>query len=310
MNQVSNFIIYLKDPLFAFKIILIVASFFGYSFCRKGVKIRESSVEDANNFWKILTMVAEIFVLGGLLGLATFAGREKNNYDNYLLQKSTFDAEAATTKEINKISYFYCSNIRNDIQKNEFRSEAVVFCDTIKNEGRNSDGSVIGEERKIRLRRYISDHLAPTEKTLAAREVLRLIEDFEEKIIKSNLSQESFLDRYYKSAWKLILVAFLLASIGVGIKISKAVYEALPALRKYRGLEVFIKILGWVFLGWLLSIFWIRLPLVQASIVFSIAIIGTSLWSKKFGGYKFCLIDYYIVIFSFTAGSLIQFVLS
>lgn len=233
-----GFVRLFSAPLTAFIISAVIVACCGYLFYRVG---RTKPAPAAERYWKLLSLVAEICVAAGLIGLATFAGRMKISADHQVLEQRVHLSQADLGER--------------------FRIAVVENCEPVVRRPSEPYNPTVAKKELCAISRANVDVIAPEADWVAAEKALRdfpvkypgcvdnvftrhsdceqtvgsaitLADAIEvtEQDKRSSRSDEAMAEMLQApGAWSFLLLAFLIAAIGVSIKCARAASEFFPA---------------------------------------------------------------------------------
>jgi hypothetical protein len=232
-----GFVRLFSAPLLAFLISAIIVSAFGYLFFRIG---RGKPAPAAARYWKLLALVAEICVAVGLIGLATFAGRMKISADHQILDERVRMSQAAVGERFRLA-------ILNNCAANGARALAPFKPAVAKKElcaisrahvGVNAAGADWElAEKSLRdfstkypgcVDNVFTRHSDCSDTVEAAMQIADEISLMEANKRASRTDEAMSAMLETPNSWAFLLLAFLIAAIGVSIKCARAAAEYLP----------------------------------------------------------------------------------
>lgn len=229
-----GFVRLFSSPLMAFLVSAIVVSVWGYVVYQDG---RDKDVRH----WKLLSLLAEICVAVGLIGLATFAGRMKTGADHQLLEDRVRVSQAAVDERFRLVALEHCDPVTTGrlapqnptVARNELcaitRSFASVNAsaadwESIEWSLRDFTNKYPGCVANVFTRHSDCDNTVKAATELA----------YEIRILDSNKDAARNDDamasmREAPGSWGWLLMAFVIAAIGVSIKCARAAAEYVNA---------------------------------------------------------------------------------
>lgn len=230
-----------SDPVTAFAIASIVVSGAGYSAFRIPADWPPAK---AAIYWKAAAFAAEILVVVGLIGLATFAGRLKIIADEKMMASGVSQAEAAVTQGFTRVLAGYC-NHTPPLPRSPFNVfESVTEICTIARSysgvyQENIDWKIPAEQLAAFPQKYPGCTDNAIENTPSCIEIVTLATSIAADIRRMQAARLEKTDGDAMSAivqgsssWVFMLIAFLCAAIGVAIKCARALAELLLTLKK------------------------------------------------------------------------------
>lgn len=225
-----GFVRLFSSPATAFVVSVILVSAFGYVFFRAGRG-------KGPLYWRRLALVAEISVAVGLIGLATFAGRMKISADHQMLEQRVKMAQSAVDERLRIATIENCAPVRKRALAPY--NPAVVrkeLCAIARAYTRSDapDGDWELAERSLRefgsrypgcIPNVFTSHsdcgvTVATAGTIAD-EISLLVES--KRAARNDEAMSAVLES--PSAWEFLLLAFVIAAIGVAIKCARAAAE-------------------------------------------------------------------------------------
>jgi hypothetical protein len=229
-----GFVRLFSAPLMAFLVSAVIVSAFGYLFYRIGDKKQAPA---AASYWKRLAFVSEICVALGLIGLATFAGRMKISADHQILDERVRISQAAVGERLRVVALENCAPpgrrplapYNPGVAKKELCAISSAYAAA---NPANADWEAA--ERSLRdftgkypgcVENVFSRHSDCSETVAAAIQLADDIEVLEtaKRASRSDEAMSAILEK--PTAWEFLLLAFLIAAIGVSIKCARAASE-------------------------------------------------------------------------------------
>jgi hypothetical protein len=233
-----GFVRLFSAPLTAFFISAVIVAGCGYLFYRIG---SAKPAPAAQRYWKLASLVAEICVAAGLIGLATFAGRMKISADHQMLEQRAQLSQAALGERFRLAIVENCepagrraaAPYNPTVAKKELCAVSRAHVDVM---APGTDW--LAAEKSLRefplkypgcVDNVFTRH-SDCERTVASAVTLAGAIDAAEQDKRSSRSDEAMAAMLEApGAWSFLLLAFLVAAIGVSIKCARAAYEAVPA---------------------------------------------------------------------------------
>jgi hypothetical protein len=226
-----DFVRLFSSPLIAFVISAFIVAGFGCMFFSIG---HEKPAAAANRYWKLLSLVAEICVAVGLIGLATFAGRMKLSADHQVLEERVRVTQSAVGERLRLTVLQTCAPLQRragaPYNPAVARKDLCAIARALT--GANpADAGWETAERSLRdfsakypgcVSNVFSRH-SDCEDTVEV--AARLSGDIAalETARQSARSDEAMAAMLAApNAWEFLLLAFLVAAIGVSIKCARA----------------------------------------------------------------------------------------
>ena len=229
-----DFVRLFSSPSTAFVISACIVAGFGCLFFSIG---HARPAPAANHYWKRLALIAEICVAVGLIGLATFAGRMKLSADHQVLEERIRVAESAVGDRLRLTVLQTCVPVQRRagapynpaVAKKDLCAIARTLSareatdadwetgeQSLRNFGSKYPGCVPNVftrhsdcEDTVVVATHLADHIATvTAAKLAAR---------------TDEAMGAMLEA--PNAWEFLLLAYLIAALGVGIKCARAASE-------------------------------------------------------------------------------------
>jgi len=233
---------YLKlfsDPVTAFLIAIIVVGGAGYSVFRipAGWPPAKSAL-----YWKAATLAAEILVVLGLIGLATFAGRLKIVADEKMMATAVRQAETAVSDGFTKVLATYCNSTPR-LPRSPFNvfESVTEICSLARTYPAVYQGDIDWKIPEEQLAAFPQKYPGCTDNVIEKRpsciEIVTLATDIAADIRSMQAARSEKMDAdavaatvQDSSSWTFMLIAFLCAAIGVSIKCARALTELLLTL--------------------------------------------------------------------------------
>lgn len=233
-----GFVRLFSSPLMAFLISAVIVSACGYAIYRLG---RDKPAPAARRYWKLLSFAAEICIAVGLIGLASFAGRMKIGADHQLLEERVRLSQAAVDERLRVAAAESCAPAstkpltpynptvaKKDLCaiSSSLTGANVSSADWASAEMslRDFSGKYPGCVANVFTRHSECDDTLAAATQLA--DEIRMLESHKEAA-RNDGAMSSMLDA--PSSWGLLLLAFMVAAIGVAIKCARATTEYLSA---------------------------------------------------------------------------------
>ncbi len=231
-----GFVRLFSSPLLAFFVSAIVVSAWGYVIYRDG---RDKGARH----WKLLSLVAEVCVAVGLIGLATFAGRMKIGADHQMLEERVRLSQSAVDDRMRLAALDSCvpasprpmAPYNPSVAKKELCAIAGSF-----NVVSASAGELESAERALRdftgkypgcVENVFSRHSecgsVVASATQLADDLLAL--EAGKRASRDDASLAAMLEA--PNSWGFLLMAFVIAATGVSIKCARAAAEYFHAAR-------------------------------------------------------------------------------
>lgn len=235
---------YLKlfsDPVTDFLIAIIVVGGAGYSVFRipAGWPPAKAAV-----YWKAATLAAEILVVVGLIGLATFAGRLKIIADEKMMATAVHQAETAVRDNFAKVLATYCNSTPR-LPRSPFNvfESVTEICTIARTNSAVDQADIIWKIPEEQLATFPQKYPGCTDNVIAKRpsciEIVTLATGIAADIRTMQAARSEKMDAdavaatvQDSSSWIFMLIAFLCAAIGVSIKCARALTELLLTLKK------------------------------------------------------------------------------
>lgn len=234
----SGFVRLFSSPLMAFVISAVIVAACGYAIYRLG---RDKPAPAARRYWKLLSFAAEICLAVGLIGLASFAGRMKIGADHQLLDQRVRLAQAAVNERLHVVAAQNCApaSPRPLTPYNPTVAKKDLCAISSSLTGANAP-SADWASAEISLRAFggkypgcvanVFTRHSECDDTVAAATQLAdeigVLESYKEAA-RNDSAMSAMLDA--PSSWGLLLLAFMVAAIGVAIKCARAATEYLSA---------------------------------------------------------------------------------
>lgn len=195
---------------------------------------RKLGKQSIDLYWRGAAFFAEILVIGGLLGLFTFAGRARIEFiEKYKIERAQ-ESESRVTNKILVIMRNLC--LPNSVDRPPFRRyrSNVELCELAQNYGPIYDEKLDWEQAKKKLSKIRDGKFVDYQ----TRETIEVFESDIDAMIKARRSrgQNSELKGTYQlgSSWEFIMFCAVSAMFGVSIKCARAFNEFLSEFRKWR----------------------------------------------------------------------------
>jgi hypothetical protein len=233
-----GFVRLFSAPLMAFLISAIIVSGCGFLFYRIGKTLPAPA---AQRYWKLLSLAAEICVAAGLIGLATFAGRMKISADHQVLEQRVHMSQAALGESFRLAIVENCepeerrpaAPYNPTVAKKDLCAIARAHVDVM------APADWVAAEKSLRdfpvkypgcIENVFTRH-SDCEQTVGA--ALRLADALQaaqqdKQASQSDEAMAAMLEA--PGAWSFLLLAFLIAAIGVAMKCARAAADAFPSL--------------------------------------------------------------------------------
>jgi hypothetical protein len=226
-----------SEPLMALLIVAIIVSGCAYLFYRIG---KAKPAPAAQRYWKLLSLAGEICVAAGLIGLAAFAGRMKVSADHQLLEQRVHLSQAALGERLRLAIVDNCAPTARAsapynpaVAKTELCAIARAHIDVI-----SPGADWMAAEKALRdfpakypgcidnvfTRHSDCEQTVGTAVDLA--DAVRAAEQ-DKRSAQSDEAMAAMLEA--PGAWSFLLLAFLIAAIGVAIKCARAAADAFTA---------------------------------------------------------------------------------
>jgi hypothetical protein len=233
-----GFVRLFSAPLTAFIISAVIVAGCGYLFYRIG---SAKPAPAADRYWKLLSLAAEICVAAGLIGLATFAGRMKISADHQVLEQRVHLSQAALGERFRLAIVENCEPggrrpaepYNPTVAKKELCAISRAHVDVISPEADWVAGEKALRDFPVKYPGCIDNVFtrhSDCEQTVGSAVTLADAIQVTEQDKRSSRSDEAMaamLDT--PGAWSLLLLAFLIAAIGVSIKCARAASEVFTA---------------------------------------------------------------------------------
>jgi hypothetical protein len=231
-----GFVRLFSSPLLAFFVSAIVVSAWGYLIYRDGR-------HKGSRHWKLLSLVAEVCVAVGLIGLATFAGRMKVGADHQLLEERVGLSQAAVDDRMRLAALDSCAPAsprplapyNPSVAKKELCAIAGSF--------KVANASAADREAaELSLRDFTSKYPGCVENVFSRHsecsnvvtsatqlaDELRILET-SKQTARDDESIAAILEA--PNSWGFLLLAFVIAALGVSIKCARAAAEYFNAAK-------------------------------------------------------------------------------
>jgi hypothetical protein len=233
-----GFVRLFSAPLMAFFISAIIVSGCGYLFYRIG---SAKTGPAAERYWKLVSLVAEICVAAGLIGLATFAGRMKISADHLLLEQRVHMAQANLGERFRLAIVENCepagrrsSQPYNPaVAKKELCAIARSHVDV-----NGPEADWLAAEKSLRdfpvkypgcVDNVFTRHSDCEQMVASAIKLADAIQATEQEKRSSRSDEAMAAMLEAPGAWSFLLLAFFVAAIGVSMKCARAASEVFPA---------------------------------------------------------------------------------
>jgi hypothetical protein len=226
-----GFVRMFSSPLLAFVISAIIVSACGYAIYRFAPNKRAPA---AARYWKLLSFAGEIGVAVGLIGLATFAGRMKVSADHHLLEERVHLSQAAVDERFRLAALDNCAPAERrplapynpSVAKKDLCSIVRPFV------GTNAPDADWRTAQQV-LRDFGSKYPGCIENVFTRHsdcgDTLALATQLADEVRILQMNKEASRNDEAMSAmleasdsWGFLLLAFLIAAIGVSIKCARA----------------------------------------------------------------------------------------
>lgn len=232
-----GFVRLFSAPLMAFIISAIIVSGFGYLFYRVGSGKQGAA---AARYWRLLSLVAEVFLAVGLIGLATFAGRMKISADHQNLEELVRRSQSAVGESFRLAILDNCAPAGRralepyspGVAKKDLCAISRAYMGVYA-----ADADWVMAEKSLRefSTRYPgcienvftrhSDCADTVETAMRIADEIRTMEQ-NKRASRSDEAMAAMLEA--PTAWEFLLMAFFIAAIGVAIKCARAASEFFP----------------------------------------------------------------------------------
>lgn len=233
-----GFVRLFSAPSMAFVISAIIVSGFGYLFYRIG---NGKSAAAGHRYWKLLSMVAEICVAVGLIGLATFAGRMKISADHQILEHRVRLSESAVTERVRLAALKNCAPperrtaapFKPEVARKELCAitSTLVGVVVLEAEWERAEKSLrdFGAKYPGCIPNVFTRHSDCEDTVEAATLIADDIRALETSKQSSRSDEAMAAMLVAPNAWEFLLLAFFIAAIGVAIKCARAASEFFQA---------------------------------------------------------------------------------
>ena len=229
-----DFVRLFSSPSMAFVISACIVAGFGCLFFSIG---HDRPAAAANHYWKRLALIAEICVAVGLIGLATFAGRMKLSADHQVLEERIRVAELAVGERLRLTVLHACAPVQRragaPYNPAVARKDLCAITRTLSARDAADADWVTGEQS---LRNFGSKYPGCVPNVFTRHsdcadtvEVAARLADDIATVTAAKLSARTdeamaaMLEA--PNAWEFLLLAYLIAAIGVSIKCARAASE-------------------------------------------------------------------------------------
>lgn len=235
MTQLG-FVRLFSSPSTAFVVSVLLVTVFGFVFFR-------ASRGKGAAYWKRLALVAEVCVAVGLIGLATFAGRMKISSDHQMLEHRVRMAQAAVDERVRVVSLENCAPagkralapFNPAVVKKELCAVARAYSGA---DGQSGDAEAAQRSLRDFGSRYPgcipnvftshSDCGVPVAAAAKLADEIAALED-SKRAARNDEAMSALMEN--PNAWEFLLLAFVIAAIGVAIKCARAAAEAFESRR-------------------------------------------------------------------------------
>ncbi|MBC7453811.1 MAG: hypothetical protein H7335_08905 [Massilia sp.] len=240
----SGFVTLFSTPLLASMMSAIIASGFGYLFYRIGSRKRGYG---ALRYWKMLTLIGEICLAVGLIGLAAFAGTIKISTDHQNLDVLVQRSQLALGERFRLAMLNNCASPADKsalapyspaVAKRELcalsRSHIDVYAAEMNWNQAESALRDFPAKYPGCIENVFTRHSDCAETVEAAVQLADQIRTMETH--KRASRDDEFMAALLAApnAWGILLLAFFIATIGVAIKCAHAASEFLPSRKSGR----------------------------------------------------------------------------
>jgi hypothetical protein len=238
-----GFVRLFSAPSMAFMISAIIVSGCGYLFFRIG---SNKPAPAAARYWKLLTLVSEICVAVGLIGLATFAGRMKISADHQILEERVRQSQSVVGEHFRLAILNNCepaapralAPYNPTVAKKELCaiSRAYIGVNAPDADWELAEKSLheFGTRYPGCIENVFTRHSDCSDTVDTANQIADAIQAMETSK-RASRTDEAMSEILQKpNAWEFLLLAFLIAAIGVSIKCARAAADYFP-LRQSNG---------------------------------------------------------------------------
>jgi hypothetical protein len=226
-----GFVRLFSSPSTAFVISAILVAGFGVLFFRIG---RGKQAASADIYWKRLGLAAEICVAVGLVGLATFAGRMKIGADHQMLEYRVAMTQSAVDERLRVVILENCpaagkralAPFNPAVAKKELCAIARSYAGET---GRAADWELAERSLADFGRRYpgcipnvFTSHSDCGGTVVAANKLAAEIAALEDSKLAARSDEAMSAWLQNPNSWEFLLLAFIVAAIGVAIKCARA----------------------------------------------------------------------------------------
>ena len=232
-----GFVRLFSAPFTAFIISAIIVSGFGYLFYRIG---NDKQDRAAARYWKLLTLLAEVCVAVGLIGLATFAGRLKISADHQNLEELVHRSQSAVGESFRLAILNNCAPTGRRALEPYSPTVAMKELCAISRTYIGvyaADADWVMAEKSLRAFRTNYPGCIPNVFTRhsdcedTVEEATRVADEIQamEQNKRTSRSDEAMASMLQApNAWGFMLLAFFVAAIGVAIKCARAASDFFP----------------------------------------------------------------------------------
>lgn len=234
-----GFVRLFSAPLMAFLVSAVVVSAFGYLFYRIGARKQAAA---AASYWKLLALASEICVAVGLIGLATFAGRMKISADHQILDERVRMSQATVGEHLRLAALENCAPAGRralaPYNPGVAKKELCAISSAYAAASPSADWETAGRSLRGFTSKYpgcvenvFTRHSDCSQTVAAATQLADDIDVLEaaKRVSRSDEAMSAILEK--PNAWEFLLLAFLIAAIGVSIKCARAAADYLPDRR-------------------------------------------------------------------------------
>lgn len=233
-----GFVRLFSAPLMALLVSALIVSACGYLFYRIGQDKRPG---DAARYWKLLTLVSEVCVAVGLIGLATFAGRMKISADHQILETRVRMAQSAVGERLRLAALSNCEAVGSrPLAPYNPAVAKKELCAISRAYGGASAADTDWQLAEKSLREFSSKYPGCVENVFTRHSDCSDTVDTASKIAdgiavmeadkRASRNDEAMSEVLQKpNAWEFLLLAFFIAAIGVSIKCARAAADYFPS---------------------------------------------------------------------------------
>jgi hypothetical protein len=234
-----GFVRLFSEPLMAFIVSAIIVTACGVLFYRIGAKKQAAA---AASYWKLLAFVSEICVAVGLIGLATFAGRMKISADHQILDERVRMSQTTVGEHLRLAALEHCAPAGRralaPYNPGVAKKELCAISNAYAGASPSADWETAGRSLREFTSKYpgcvenvFTRHSDCSETVAAASQLADDIDVLEaaKRDARSDEAMSAILEK--PNAWAFLLLAFLIAAIGVSIKCARAAADYLPGRR-------------------------------------------------------------------------------